>query len=453
MFNSKNIYIIGIGGISLSALAILLRNQGAHIKGSDLVEGAQIFSLRNKGFEIAIGHSKEFVKWADIVIFTSAVSASDEDILYAKKLNKQLFSRAEVLGMLSSQFKTISISGCHGKTTTTGMISSVLLHLDKKPNIHIGGILKEIDDNVYEGNSDLFVTEACEYKDSFLFLSSEIGVILNIKPDHLDYFQSFNNVKKSFLQFAKNINKNGVLIVNGDDFNARAITKLSKNCNSLTFGLGENNYYSATDIYEYDCGKFSFSCKISDKKYEFKLPIYGFHNIFNALATIAVCDFLKIQPNMIKYGIENFKGISRRFEKVYEDENKIIIHDYAHHPDEIKASIESGKELKKDKLIVVFQPHTFSRTRDFFKEFCQSLSLADEVWLLPIYPAREKPLKGVSSFKMYKEIKKNIKKTRYFASFSSIFNKLSKIKENSLILILGAGDVEQLARMCENKRF
>lgn len=451
MFNSKNIYIIGIGGISLSALAPLLRNRGANVKGSDLVCGGQIEILRRKGFDVVIGHSKEFVKWADIVIYSSAVSENDEDILLAKKLGKRIFSRAEVLGELSKQFKTISISGCHGKTTTTGMIASVLLNSNKKPCIHIGGILKDINDNVFEGDSDLFVTEACEYKDSFLYLANYIGVILNVKPDHLDYFQTFDNVKKSFAKFAQNVDKNGVLVVNGDDFNAKELLITSKNCHTITFGVDRNNNYSATNIYEYECGKFAFTCKISNDDYEIKLPVYGFHNIFNALATIAVCDFLKIQPNLIKYGIENFKGISRRFEKVYQDENKLIIHDYAHHPDEIKASIEAGKRLEKKKLIVVFQPHTFSRTRDFFEGFCQSLSLADEVWFLPIYPAREKPLKGVSSHLIYKKIKKNGKKTKYFASFSSIFSKINKINDNSLILILGAGDVENLARMFENK--
>lgn len=446
MFNSKNIYIIGIGGISLSSIALLLKNRGACVKGSDLVYGMQVENLQRKGFEVVIGHSSEFVRWADIIIFSSAISNDDEDIVLARKLGKILLSRAEVLGEISKGFKTISVAGCHGKTTTTGMISSVLLLLDKKPNIHIGGILKGIDDNVFVGNSNLFVTEACEYKDSFLYLSTDVGVILNVKPDHLDYFKNFDNVKKSFQKFAKNINKNGVLVANGDDVEAKTIIKTS-NCKTLTFGFDVQNDYHATNVVEYANGKFAFSCLAGGKLINVKLPVFGFHNIFNALATIAVCDFLNVEPCVIKEGIENFKGISRRFERVFEDENKVIIHDYAHHPDEIKASIEAGRRLKKDRLIVVFQPHTFSRTRDFFDEFCENLSLADEVWLLPIYPAREKPIKGVSSYQIYKKIRKNNKNTRYFASFSAIFSKLRQIDDNSLVLILGAGDVEQLARM------
>ena len=181
-----------------------------------------------------------------------------------------------------------------------------------------------------------------------------------------------------------------------------------------------------------------------------KLPLYGAHNILNALASIAVANFFGVEKEVIKKGIESFEGIARRFEKVYADDNKLIIHDYAHHPDEIKASIEAGRKIKKRRIIVAFQPHTFTRTRDFFDGFVSSLSLADEVWLLPIYPAREKPIKGVNSRKIYEKIKENGKKTRYFKNFDDIFNEIKSVDDNSLVLILGAGDIEEVANRFEN---
>lgn len=448
MKDIKNIYIIGIGGISLSALAVILRNRGFYVKGSDLVDGERVEALIKKGFEIKVGHCDKFVDWADVLIVSSAIPNDDKDVLRAKQLGKKIISRAEVLGELSKMFRTISIAGCHGKTTATGMISSVMLRLKEKPCIHIGGIMNDLKDNVFEGNSDIFITEACEYKDSFLHLSSELCVILNIKPDHLDYFQNFENVKKSFFAFAKNVRGGGKLIVNGDDQSCREIIQNQDiHVDYITFGLNENNDIRATDIKEFSAGKYSFVCKIKGKDVKFDLPLYGFHNIYNALATIAVCSSEGIDSKIIKTGIEQFGGISRRFEKVFEDDNKIIIHDYAHHPDEIEASIRAGEKIGKKKLIVVFQPHTFTRTRDFFDGFCDSLSCADEIWLLPIYPAREKPLRGVSSRKIYERLLEMGKNSKYFSDFTSIYNKIKKINDDCLVLILGAGDVENLARM------
>ena len=450
MKTNKKIYIIGIGGISLSALAVLLQDKGAWVKGSDLSHNSQVDELLQKGFDIVIGHSTAFVLWADEIILSAAVPENDCDVEFAKKLGKKIITRAEALGWLSSQYRTISVSGCHGKTTTTGMISTILLDANKKPNIHIGGILNQIKSNVCEGESDILVTEACEYKDSFLSLSSEIGVILNVKPDHLDYFLNFDNVKRSFNKFAQNVNPNGTLVLNADDETCQKIMKSPFiQCKMLSFGILSPCDIQATNIYEYENGKFAFLCKLSGEQVEFHLPVYGYHNIYNALASIAVCVQFGLTPLQVQQGIENFKGISRRFEKVFEDKNKIVIHDYAHHPDEIKASIQAGRKLKKDKIIAIFQPHTFSRTKDFFDEFCQSLMLADEVWLLPIYPAREKPIKDISSYKIYKNIKKNNKKTRYFKDFYSIYKKIKNLQEDCLVLILGAGDIEDLARMLQ----
>lgn len=447
---NKKVYIIGIGGISLSALAVLLRDRGCLVRGSDMVCNERVETLRKKGFEIVIGHCKEYVEWADEIIYTSALSDEDEDLVLARKSNKKVISRAEALGELSRHYKTISVAGCHGKTTTTGLISSIFLQLKEKPNIHIGGILNQIHDNVCEGKSDVFITEACEYKDSFLAIDNYVAVILNIKPDHLDYFKTFDNVKKSFACFAENVRKNGKIIINGDDLSCREIVqKHGEIC--YTFGLSQSNDYSTKNVVEYENGKYMFDCFFKNQFFlQVKLPLYGAHNILNALASIAVANFFGVEKEVIKKGIESFEGIARRFEKVYADDNKLIIHDYAHHPDEIKASIEAGRKIKKRRIIVAFQPHTFTRTRDFFDGFVSSLSLADEVWLLPIYPAREKPIKGVNSRKIYEKIKENGKKTRYFKNFDDIFDEIKSVDDNSLVLILGAGDIEEVANRIKN---
>lgn len=446
MLSYNKIYIIGIGGVSLSALAVILKNQGFQIKGSDTSNGENISRLREKGFDVRIGHSKDFVLWADCIVPSSAVDDKDEDILLAKKLGKKILSRGELLGEISRLYKTISIAGCHGKTTSTGMISSVLMCANQNPTIHIGGILSQINDNVKIGKGDIFVTEACEYKDNFLSLSSFVGVILNISADHLDYFHNIENIKKSFGKFANNVDKNGFLILNADDENCMQIHPHSSP-KIITFGIENKCDFRAENINEYSAGLFAFECNINGKNTLFKLPVYGFHNIFNALSAIATCSCLGVENKFIQEGIQNFQGISRRFERVFQDKNKIVIHDYAHHPEEIKAGILAGKHLNKDKIIAIFQPHTFTRTRDFFEGFCESLALADEVWLLPIYPAREKPIRGVSSYKIYQYLHKKGVNTRYFHDFSQVFCHIKQNSKSCLFLILGAGDIDKLANM------
>lgn len=443
MMNGKKIYIIGIGGISMSALAIFFNDGENIVKGSDLAENRQTQSLRERGIDVVKGHSPEFVRWADEIIISNAIQNDDPDLCLARDLGRVVRTRGEALGEISKRYFTLSVAGSHGKTTTTGMISWVLLRAGKDPNIHVGGIMKDIGGNVYKGRSDLLVTEACEYKDSFLDLKSRMGVILNISPDHLDYFLNFDNLKRSFFSFAQNVN--GWVVANGDDPNCREILKGVEG--RITFGINTPCDFNAKKIRKYSQGRYSFACDIEGKEYIFNLPLFGYHNIYNALATISVCAKLGVSGDEIKAGVESFGGISRRFEEIYSDDNKIIIHDYAHHPDEIKSTILAGRDLEKGRIIAIFQPHTFSRTRDFFDGFCDSLSLADEVWMLPIYPAREKPIKGVSSYKIYRNLQKNGKKTRFFHDFNDVFDELNKIEQDSLVLIMGAGNIEKLATM------
>lgn len=442
--NLKSVYIIGIGGISLSAIAVFLKKFGIEVYGSDIHDSDVIGNLRKQGFKIVIGSSDEFVIKSDAVIYTSAISDYNQDILLAKKLGKHVYSRAEVLGMLSEKYKTISVAGSHGKTTTTGMISNIFLCAGKNPNIHVGGILNNINSNVRIGDGEFLITEACEYKDSFLQLKNYISVVLNIQEDHLDYFKNLDNIFYSFEKFAQNTDKNGVFIYNFDDFLAKNI-KLS--CKKLSYGLGKGSDVHAINIIEYDKGRYSFEVEYLGKNIgKIFLPCYGKHNIYNALASIVAAYQSGIKFTDIKKGIETFKGIKRRFERISEINNNLIIHDYAHHPDEIKATIKTCRELGYDNLVVIFQPHTFSRTQALYKEFLNCFTDASEVWLLPVYPARERPIKGVSSYKLYQDIKKTGFQARYFSSFQKAKDQISK-RQKTLFAILGAGDIENLANM------
>ena len=443
--NIKSIYIVGIGGISLSAIALILKNKGFDICGSDLEYSNEIAKLQQQNIKVVIGHSKDFVLKCDALVYSLAVE-NDEDVLLAKKLNKKIFSRAEILGMLSQGYQTISIAGTHGKTTTTGLISSIFLEAKKDPNIHIGGVLNNINSNVNISISDILITEACEYKDSFLFLKNTVSVILNIKEDHLDYFKNIDNIFNSFQKFSNNTLNNGIIVINSDD---KLCCKIKNNSKILTYGIENlNAELRAINIVE-QTGKYCFDVVFRNEKlFTINLPCYGRHNIYNALASIGVSLFYGIEREFIKRGIENFKGVKRRFEYINELNNNLIIHDYAHHPDEIKAVIETGNEIKKEKIIVIFQPHTYSRTKLLFKDFIKSLELCDEVWLLPIYPAREKPIKNVSSYKLYKSLKSKNVKVKYFQSFLECYSYLKKYKENNkLFEILGAGDIVKLADM------
>lgn len=440
----KSVYIIGIGGISLSAIAEILLSRGLQVYGSDETSSNLTENLEKKGVIFKNCDAPEFVEKADAIIYTSAISSDNRDILLAKKLCKPIFSRAQILGELSKEKKCISVAGTHGKTTTTGMIASILLNSGVDPTIHIGGILNNINSNLHIGQGEYFVTEACEYKDSFLTLSNYVGVILNVHEDHLDYFKNINNIYNSFNKFIENTDENGVIIYNFDDFNENL--KLIRP--NISFGLNKGSKIRGINIKEYSAGRYMFDLQIENKIIcTIYLPCFGKHNVYNALSSIATCLFLGIDIIDIKRGIENFKGVKRRMELIKEGKNHLIIHDYAHHPQEIEATLKACKDIKKKgKIIAIFQPHTYSRTRDLFNEFLNCFYDCDEVWLLPIYPAREKAIKGITSFALNKALKNKGIKTRYFKDFEKCKNEIIKEFDNvDIFAILGAGNIENLA--------
>lgn len=439
--NYHKIHIVGIGGISLSAIALILKKEGKIVTGTDVHLTNLTKALKeNFGIPVKKSHSPQFVSSCDALVYTSAINESDRDFSLAKKLGKPCFSRAEILGMISEGKRTISVAGSHGKTTTTAMLSVMLEEADKSPTAHIGGMAENFGSNVHFGTSDLFVTEACEYKDSFLHLTNEIALVLNLSADHLDYFKTFENYISSFKKFVKNTKK--VLITNYDDDNCKKL----RHKNVISYSIKNPSDVMAKNIKKFENGRFGFELFYREKKLgNIKLKVMGFHNIYNALAVAAVGLYLKLPFIKIKKGIEAFSGVERRNQVVFESKNCLVLHDYAHHPEEITSTLKTYKELG-GKLIAIFQPHTFSRTKDLFDEFVKCFDCADEVWFLPIYPAREKPIKGITSFTLARQVALKGKKVRYFKNFQLCRSEIIITPENKTVYaILGAGDIVELA--------
>lgn len=428
-------HFIGICGISMSALAVYLRLKGYYVQGSDL-SGFDIKNkLKNLGIKVFDKHKKENLKNVDIVIYNHAIKETNEEMVEAKKQNLIIFTRAELLNRISIQYKSvIAVAGSHGKTSTTKMIYNCLSCANLLPTLHIGGIV-ETGLGYINGNKDYFITEACEYKDSFLCLKPDIGVVLNIEKEHLDYFKTFKNEKNSFQTFINNSKKSIV-------FN----NSLLINKNSLTFG-NKNSNIIAKNVKQVS-GKYKFDCYIDNKYFEtFELGCYGRHNINNALATIGVCASLNIDKTFIKEGLKQDLCIKRRFETVKIEKDTIIIHDYAHHPTEIQKTLNTFFSISKTKkTLVVFQPHTFSRTKTLYNKFLDCFKNVDNLILIKTYSAREKYDKTASAYKLYKSLKNNVGLCKYYASFDLAKRKILEYFNNGYnVLILGAGDIDKLA--------
>ena len=440
-----HIYFIGIGGISMSGLAELLLEKGFHISGSDWNRSSLTERLEAQGAHINYGpqKSENVTSDIDLVIYTAAVHADNPEYAGAMQLNIPMLTRAQLLGQIMKNYPLpIAISGIHGKTTTTSMVSEILLAADVDPTLSIGGILKSINGNMRIGNGAHFVTEACEYTNSFLSFFPKIGIILNVEEDHLDFFKDIHDIRNSFHKFAKLLPADGTLIINGDIPEISLITK-DISCSVITYGDSASYDYSPCNITYDEKGCATFTLNGPDgSKDTFTLAVPGKHNVSNAMSAIALSDILSIDRTVVKKALSEFKGTDRRFEYKGSFHGISIIDDYAHHPTEITATLQAAANYPCKKLWCVFQPHTFTRTKAFLKEFAQALSLADEVILAKIYPARETDTLGISSETLQKEIIALGKTCHYFETFSEIEKFISSnCKEGDLLITMGAGDV------------
>ena len=441
------IHFIGIGGISMSGLAEILMREGFRVSGSDAHESELTDHLAAAGAKVMYGQAAaNITDDIDLVVYTAAVHADNPEYAEVVRRGIPMMSRAELLGQIMKNYgEAIAISGTHGKTTTTSMVTEILLAAEKDPTISVGGILHSIGGNIRVGGPELFVTEACEYTNSFLSFFPTMEIILNIEADHLDFFKDLDDIRHSFRLFAQKLDEKGLLIINRDIKNYEEISG-GLPCRVVTFGHSSESDYSAADITYDTFARPTFTLTEQGKKAgTITLGVSGEHNVYNALAAIATAKALGIPDTAIAEGLLHFTGTDRRFEKKGELNGITIIDDYAHHPDEITATIKTAKHYPHKKMWVVFQPHTYSRTKSLLPEFGKALKEADAVVLADIYAAREKDTLGVSSLDVKKEIEKYGTEVHYYPSFSEIENfLLESCSPGDLLITMGAGDVVKI---------
>lgn len=442
-----HIYFMGIGGISMSGLAEILLKENFKVSGSDTKESSLTLALSQKGATIYYGQrATNITNDIDVIVYTAAIQLSNLEYAFALEQNFPMITRAALLGQLMLNYETpIAISGTHGKTTTTSMISQILLAADFDPTLSIGGIFKTINGNIRIGNSGYFLTEACEYTDSFLSFHPKISVILNIEEDHLDYFKDIHHIRDSFHKFAKLIPSDGALIINGDIDHVESIIE-GLSCKIITYGSHQSNNYSATEIVFDEFARPTYTLLQDGVPTDsISLGVTGSHNVSNSLATIALSHLLEIPMSTIQNGLQEFLGTDRRFEYKGEIGGVRIIDDYAHHPTEIIATLDTVKKYPHKTIWCVFQPHTYTRTKNFMLEFAQALTLADKVILSDIFASRETQTLGMHSQMLQEEINKLGTECYYFPSFDEIENfLLENCINGDLLITIGAGDVYKI---------
>lgn len=440
-----HIHFIGIGGISMSGLAQILLQKGFKVTGSDRCKSHITDNLEKNGAVIYEGHDAKNIHGADLIVHTAAVHEDNPEMQAAMVNNIRLIDRAECLGAIMKLYKNaVGISGTHGKTTTTGMMTHALIYAGKDPTVSIGGELDIINGNIRTGNSDCFITEACEYTNSFLKFFPKIAVITNIEEDHLDFFSGIGQIRESFAAFAKLTEPDGNVVACGDDKNVKIALKDSKS-NIIYYGKNKDlDYFPENINIKHGFPEFDV---VHDKKTvaRISLKVPGEHNILNALAVIAVCELLGIDSETAAKGIETFKGTHRRFEKLGSCNGATVIADYAHHPTEIAATLKAAKDFEYDKMWCVFQPHTYTRTKTLWNDFLTCFDDADKLIFTHIYAAREK-FDGVTKAEnLAKEIKESGKDSVYIEDFPSVCQYLKvNVGENDLVFIMGAGDVIEI---------
>ncbi len=446
----KHIHMIGIGGISMSGIAEILKHWGFKVTGSDWASSEVTDQLQKDGIHVTIGHDIDSLSTANIVVYTAAIKPDDIELLKAKELGIPTIERADFLGLLTKAFEdTICISGTHGKTTTTSMVSMCFLEACKDPSIQVGASLKAINGNYRVGNSEYFIIEACEYVESFLKFYPKAEIILNIDNDHLDYFKNMDNIFQAFAKYVKLLPKNGLLVLNNDNIYCTQLHKYTY-AKVVTYAIeDEKANYVARNIVFNKNGFASFDVYHNNYFYgTIQLSVPGIHNVSNALACIALCDNYGIDKIDIKSALKKYTGAHRRFEFIGTIHGASIYDDYGHHPTEIKATADSLSKKEFRQSWVVFQPHTYSRTKNLLDDFAKVLTKFDHVIITDIYAARESNTYGITSQDLVDRIASFNKKAEYISDFEEIVQYLkSHVLKDDIILTLGAGTVTKIGPM------
>lgn len=439
----SKVHLIGIGGIGMSGIAEILVNKGAKVSGSDIRSSERTAYLEKQGVAICVSHDANNVQDADVVVYSSAIKADNPEMVYAKNENIPTITRAEALAELMRSKRGVAIAGTHGKTTTTSMVAQMFEFSGKNPTVVSGGIVLKFGSNAKLGTGEWFIAEADESDGSFERLSPELAVITNIDNDHLEHYGSFDNLKKAFLKFADRIPFYGTIIYCGDDDDCSNLFKGFQK-KAVSYGFGEENDFSIKDL-----GRQSYQVTRGEEVLgNFVSPLPGNHNALNALAALVVGLRAGIEFDIIKEGVETFSGVKRRFEMKadFEQEDVIVVDDYAHHPTELVAALSAcKKKFLGCRVRCVFQPHRYSRLKTCWDQFKNAFDMADEVFLLNVYPAGESVIKGFESKDLKDEITNN-KVTMAEGSFDEVSNALIKSsKAGDVIITLGAGDVYKIS--------
>ena len=447
--NFKNIYFIGIGGSGMIGLVQILKQLNLNISGSDINESDPLNLAKSLGVDITLNQTSQNIqnKNPDLIIYTSAILENNAELIQAKQSQKPIMERSELLGKITKCFSNcICVSGTHGKTTTTAMITEILNRCHLNPSAIIGGNLKSINGYGKIGNKNILICEACEFNNHFLKLSPTHCVILNIDRDHMEFFKTVKNLKNSFKQFCNNT-KN-CIVYYGDDENTTSVIKAANNFNKtcISFGFGENNTFKAENLIKLKPTQTQFNVRFQGHKLNqiFELNIPGKHNIINALAAISMCHNLGINFNQIADGLKYFKGVKRRFEIVGQVNGITVVDDYAHHPKEIMATLKTAKNFGFNKIWAIHQPFTYSRTHMLLNAFAEALKIADEVILTEILGSREENITGIKS----KHLADKIAGSKVFQTQKEAADYvLQHAKPGDLVITMGCGDIYKCARI------
>ncbi len=441
----RHIHFIGIGGIGVSGIAQLALKNGDAVSGSDKSETTITRKLSKMGANVFIGHKGEYAKGADLVVYSSAIRSDNPEMVQARMQGTPIKKRAEFLCELMSDKKVIAVTGAHGKTTTSSLAARLLFTSGLHPTVAVGGIIRENGENANLGNSSYFVAEADESDGTFLCYEPLYSIITNIDHEHLDFYKTFDNLLKSFSEFVERTKESGCVFYLYEDQLLRAIVKKSgRRHTSFGFSKDADFYPEGISLSQ---GKFSFICMDHGRALgEVSLALNGRHNVLNALAVIALGMELGLEFQNIKDSLKGFKGVERRFQVKYEDRDILIVDDYAHHPTEIAATIEAAGVCQRKRLIVVFQPHRYSRTKMLMDRFPQSFSKCDHLIVTDIYAAAEESIEGITAQALVDRIKKEVFIPVEYVAFDMIVGHLkSFFKKGDFVLFLGAGDITKVS--------
>ncbi len=444
----KHIHFIGIGGSGMYPLAQILHTKGYYLTGSDNNETSTLEAVRKMGIPVTLGQRAENIEGADLIVFSAAIMEDNPELIAARKAAEngvRLAERAELLGLVTEQFsKAFCVSGTHGKTTTSSMLTSILLAADVDPSAVIGGKLRAIGGSGRAGRSEYMVCEACEFKDTFLHLFPNISVILNIDEDHMDYFKTMDNLKTSFVKFCDITTD--IIIANGDDENTMEVIR---RCNTaarlVTYGAGNTNDFYAADLRQISDFKREFTLmNKGEEMCRIEVNVPGLHNVYNAVAACAAAYSAGIPTDALQRGMESFTGAMRRFEKLAEIRGVTFVDDYGHHPAEIAATLKTAKEMSFRRVWCVHQPFTYSRTAALLDEFADALSIADKVVLTEIMGSREKNTYNIYS----KDLAAKIDGCVWFPTFEEVARHVvDNVQDGDLVITTSCGDVYKVAEM------